>query len=179
MEQRVDVEEKLILVDLFDHPVGYEYKLETHQKGLLHRAFSVFLWDGKKMFIQKRAEGKYHSGGLWANACCSHPREGETLESAVNRRMKEELGIHTETEELFSFVYRAVFDNGLTEYEFDHVFLGKYDGKIELNPEEASEGRWIKLEELAESLQKEPERYCAWFLSAAPDVLQRLKSSEK
>ena len=168
-------EEKIILVDIFDETVGHEYKLKTHQQGLLHRAFSVFLWKEDKMFIQKRAQEKYHSGGLWANACCSHPREGETLEEAVKRRMKEELGIETEVTEQFSFVYREVFENGLTEYEFDHVFLGKYEGEIELNPEEASEGTWIDLKELAQSLQKEPEKYSVWFLSAAPRVLQILK----
>ena len=125
------------------------------------------------MLLQKRSAGKYHSGGLWTNACCSHPRQGEELSEAVERRLEEELGIRMPVEELYSFVYRAQFENGLTEYEYDHVFLGEYDGEIRLNEEEASEIRWMDMDELAEDLWKNPEKYTAWFLIAAPQVLRR------
>lgn len=128
------------------------------------------------MLLQKRSAGKYHSGGLWTNACCSHPRQGEELSEAVERRLKEELGVRMPVEELYSFVYRAQFENGLTEYEYDHVFLGEYDGEIRLNEEEASEIRWMDMDELAEDLWKNPEKYTAWFLIAAPQVLRRFKA---
>ena len=126
------------------------------------------------MLLQKRSAEKYHSGGLWTNACCSHPRQGEELSEAVERRLKEELGVRMPVEELYSFVYRAQFENGLTEYE--HVFLGEYDGEIRLNEEEASEIRWMDMDELAEDLWKNPEKYTAWFLIAAPQVLRRFKA---
>ena len=128
------------------------------------------------MLLQKRSAEKYHSGGLWTNACCSHPRQGEELSEAVGRRLKEELGVRMPVEELYSFVYRAQFENGLTEYEYDHVFLGEYDGEIRLNEEEASEIRWMDMDELAEDLWKNPEKYTAWFLIAAPQVLRRFKA---
>ena len=106
-------------------------KMEAHKKGLLHRAFSVFIFNGKgEMLLQQRALNKYHSGGLWTNACCSHPMPGEKTEDAADRRLKEELGFETPLEKIFDFVYKAEFDNGLTEYEFDHVFAGEYEGEI-------------------------------------------------
>ena len=128
------------------------------------------------MLLQKRSAEKYHSGGLWTNACCSHPRQGEELSEAVERRLKEELGVRMPVEELYSFVYRAQFENGLTEYEYDHVFLGEYDGEIRLNEEEASEIRWMDMDELAEDLWKKKKKYTAWFLIAAPQVLRRFKA---
>ena len=128
------------------------------------------------MLLQKRSAEKYHSGGLRTNACCSHPRQGEELSEAVERRLKEELGVRMPVEELYSFVYRAQFENGLTEYEYDHVFRGEYDGEIRLNEEEASEIRWMDMDELAEDLWKNPEKYTAWFLIAAPQVLRRFKA---
>ena len=167
------MEDQLILVDIFDNPAGTGQKLAVHQKGRLHRAFSVFVYRGNKMLLQKRSAGKYHSGGLWTNACCSHPRQGEELSEAVERRLEEELGVRMPVEELYSFVYRAQFENGLIEYEYDHVFLGEYDGEIRLNEEEASEIRWMDMDELAEDLWKNPEKYTAWFLIAAPQVLRR------
>lgn len=169
------MEDQLILVDIFDNPMGTGQKLAVHQKGRLHRAFSVFVYRGNKMLLQKRSAGKYHSGGLWTNACCSHPRQGEELSEAVERRLEEELGVRMPVEELHSFVYRAQFENGLTEYEYDHVFLGEYDGEIRLNEEEASEIRWMDMDELAEDLWKNPEKYTAWFLIAAPQVLRKFK----
>ncbi|MEZ3467996.1 MAG: isopentenyl-diphosphate Delta-isomerase [Schaedlerella sp.] len=150
--------------------------LTAAKNSCLYRAFSVFVYRGNKMLLQKRSAEKYHSGGLWTNACCSHPRQGEELSEAVERRLKEELGVRMPVEELYSFVYRAQFENGLTEYEYDHVFLGEYDGEIRLNEEEASEIQWMDMDELAEDLWKNPEKYTAWFLIAAPQVLRRFKA---
>lgn len=166
------MEDQLILVDLFDRECGTAGKLEVHQKGWLHRAFSVFLVNGKHMLIQKRAEHKYHSGGLWANTCCSHPRVDETLDSAVSRRLKEETGISCPVKEVFSFVYRAVFENHLIEYELDHVYVGNYKGDFQTNPEEASEMKWISFEQLAEELITKPEIFAPWFIIAAPQVMK-------
>lgn len=164
--------DELILVDIYDREIGSAEKAYAHEKGLLHRAFSVFLVNGNKMLIQKRNVDKYHSGGLWANACCSHPRKGETLECAVHRRMAEELGIDCEVKEVFSFTYRTAFAENLYEYEFDHVLLGSYDGPVSLNEEEASEYRWIDIGELGDELVTHPERYSSWFLIAAPRVIK-------
>lgn len=169
------MEDQLILVDIFDRQTGTGQKLAVHQKGRLHRAFSVFVYRGNEMLLQKRSSGKYHSGGLWTNACCSHPRQGEELSAAVERRLQEELGVRLPVEAVYSFIYRAQFENGLTEYEYDHVFLGEYDGDVLLNEEEASEIRWADMDELAEDLCMHPERYTAWFLIAAPQVLRMLR----
>ena len=167
--------EKIILVDLDDREIGGEEKLATHEKSLLHRAFSVFIHDGSKMLIQKRSLTKYHSGGLWANACCSHPRVGETLDEAVHRRMLEEAGFDCPVTEAFSFTYRTEFSNGLTEYEFDHVFIGEYSGEVNMNPEEASECRWVSFADLKKEMLEHPERFCSWFVIAAPKVIRMLE----
>ncbi|MCI5800981.1 MAG: isopentenyl-diphosphate Delta-isomerase [Oscillospiraceae bacterium] len=169
------MEEMLILVDPEDRPAGEATKEEAHRKGLLHRAFSVFLHDGNgRMLIQRRARGKYHSAGLWANACCSHPRTGEELTQAVRRRLKEELGACCPVEEQFSFVYYHRFGETLYEYEYDHVFLGQYSGPLRPDPEEAEETRWVPFDELLEDLRLFPERYCVWFITAAPRILSAL-----
>lgn len=160
-------EKDLILVDLDDRPIGCGEKTEVHQKGLLHRAFSVFLFDGDSLLIQRRAEGKYHSAGLWANTCCSHPRRGQTLSEAAQMRLYEECGIRdTEVREAGSFVYRAVFQNGLTEYEYDHVFVGTYSGAFVPNPEEISEMKFVPLAELKQDIITHPEQYAVWFFTA-------------
>ena len=169
------MEDRVILVDIFYNQIGSGEKMRVHREGRLHRAFSVFLYDGRKMLIQQRNPEKYHSGGLWANACCSHPRDRETLEEAVDRRMSEELGIQPEVREIDSFVYRAVYGDGLSEYEYDHVFLGKYRGEVQANPDEISEVRWVELDELSRDLQMNPEKYCAWFLIAAPKVIKKIQ----
>ena len=172
------MDDEIILVDIFDNAVGRTSKADAHRRGLLHRAFSLFVAHEGRMLIQKRNRNKYHSGGLWTNACCSHPRAGESLEQAVGRRMREELGFEAAARELFHFVYRSAFSNGLTEYEFDHVFLTDYDGPYEINREEAEEVQWIPFEELAEALQIHPERFTVWFQIAAPEVLDRLREEE-
>ena len=121
-------DDKVILVDKNDNQVGLMPKLEAHEKGLLHRAFSVFIFNNEyKLLLQKRATSKYHSGGLWTNTCCSHPREGEDISEAANRRLFEEMGIKTSLRKVYDFIYKAELDNGLTENEFDHVFYGVYD----------------------------------------------------
>lgn len=166
--------DELILVDIFDRPAGTASKEECHRRGLLHSAFSVFLYSDGKLAVQRRAMDKYHSGGLWSNSCCSHPRAGEALVAAVNRRLDEELGVSCPCEELFSFVYYHRFRADLFEYEYDHVYVGEYNGSIALNPEEAMDLRWVPYEALAEDLAANPQRYSVWFLSAAPKVLAYL-----
>ena len=158
---------ELILVDLDDRETGYGEKMDVHRRGLLHRAFSVFLFDGDRVLIQRRAEGKYHSAGLWANTCCSHPRAGETVPEAAKRRLREECGVEdVNLREAGSFVYRAAFPNGLTEYEFDHVLVGEYSGSFSADPEESSELRFVPLSELKQNMLVSPERYAAWFITA-------------
>ncbi|MBD3329397.1 isopentenyl-diphosphate Delta-isomerase [Candidatus Dojkabacteria bacterium] len=156
--------DEIILVNKDDNVLGSGEKLDVHKKGLTHRAFSIFIFnsDGELM-LQKRDSGKYHSGGLWTNTCCSHPRKGEDINIAVHRRLKEEMGFDTQLEEKFVFHYRAEFDNGLIEDEVDHVFYGYYDGEPELNPEEAEDWKWISLEDLKEDIKANPENYTAWL----------------
>ena len=163
----MDPVNELILVDLDDRETGYGEKMEVHRKGLLHRAFSVFLFDGDRVLIQRRAEGKYHSAGLWANTCCSHPRAGEPLPDAAARRLRLECGIDdVRLREAGRFVYRAVFPNGLTEYEYDHVLVGEYAGPFKPNPEEASELRYVPIETLKRDMLESPEKYAVWFFTA-------------
>jgi isopentenyl-diphosphate delta-isomerase len=171
-------EDELILVDLFDREIGTGPKLRVHRENRLHRAFSVFILHEDRMLIQRRAFDKYHSGGLWANACCSHPRAGEDLAGAVKRRLFEELGICTETEELFDFVYFQQYE-GLSEYEYDHVFAGDYDGPLQVNTDEIHEVRWVPMEELMEDLLVSPEKYCAWFRIAFPKVAAWWKKKQE
>ena len=170
--------DELILVDLFDRETGSGEKLAVHRNRQLHRAFSVFIRDGSgRLLLQRRARGKYHSGGLWANACCSHPRKGESLLPAACRRLGEELGVpvqETDLRELFSFVYYAPFGR-LSEYEYDHVLLLTHGGPFSPDPGEIEELRWISPEALMEELSRTPEHFCAWFLTAAPRVLSILK----
>ena len=169
-------EDQLILVDLTDHCIGSAPKLTAHEKRLLHRAFSVFLIDGDRMLIHQRNKDKYHSGGLWTNACCSHPRYGEELTDSVHRRMRQELGIDTEVKELFHFVYYRDYGS-LAEYEYDHVFLGHLpsDRPIPYDPDEIMDLRWITLAELEQEMTGHPEHFSAWFMTAAPGVLEYLK----
>ncbi len=162
---------KVILVDTRDRVTGTMEKMEAHEKAVLHRAFSVFLFNLKgEMLLQQRALSKYHSGGLWTNACCSHPAPGEETAAAARRRLGEELGIDLDVTKVFDFVYRAEFDNGLTEHEFDHVFTGSWEGPVEFNPDEVMAIRYLSMEALRESIAKEPEIYTAWFRIAFPRI---------
>lgn len=139
-------------------------KMEAHRQGLLHRAFSVFVVNQKKeIMLQQRAFSKYHSGGLWTNTCCSHPRDGETEEQAAHRRLQEEMGFDCPIEKMLEFTYRAELDQGLTEHEYDHLFVGYFDGEPKLNPDEAAAWRWESIEAVGIDIQKHPEKYTEWF----------------
>ncbi|MCX2838658.1 isopentenyl-diphosphate Delta-isomerase [Salinimicrobium sp. MT39] len=157
-------EEQVILVNEKDEQIGLMPKMEAHEKALLHRAFSVFVFNDKnELMIQQRALGKYHSPGLWTNTCCSHQREGETNIEAGKRRLQEEMGFSTELKDTVSFIYKAPFDNGLTEHEFDHILVGYYNEEPNLNPEEAHAYKWVSLEDLKKDMKDNPEIYTAWF----------------
>jgi isopentenyl-diphosphate delta-isomerase len=164
-------EDKVILVNEHDDMVGIMDKMEAHKQGLLHRAFSIFIFDTKgEMLLQQRALNKYHSGGLWTNACCSHPIAGEKTEEAAIRRLNEELGFETPVEKIFDFVYKAEFDNGLTEHEFDHVFAGEYQGRVIINPDEVSDYCYKEISEIKNMLQAHPKKFTAWFHIAFPKI---------
>lgn len=167
--------DKLILVDYLDRQTGVCDKMTAHREKKRHRAFSVFIHDGDRMLLQRRHRGKYHSGGLWANACCSHPRDGELLSDAVHRRLREELSFDCEVRELFSFTYFTKYSESMYEYEYDHVFLGEYSGDVLWNPEEIEEIRWIGLEDLKRELTDSPEIFSSWFLIAAPRVVEEME----
>ncbi len=157
-------EEEVILVDSEDREIGTIPKMEAHEKALLHRAFSVFVMNNKgETMMQRRAADKYHSPLLWTNTCCSHQRVGESNREAGKRRLQEEMGFVTELDELFSFIYKAPFDNGLTEHEFDHVMIGSYDGEPNINSAEVADWKWMKPENIKADIEAHPERYTAWF----------------
>ena len=158
------LEEKVILVDRNDNQIGFMPKLEAHQKGVLHRAFSIFIFNNKyELLLQKRASSKYHSGGLWTNTCCSHPREGEDILDAANRRLDEEMGIKTSLRKVYDFIYKAELDNQLTEHEFDHVFYGVCDNDPILNKDEAEDFKWVDMETLNNNIIKNEDNYTVWF----------------
>ena len=168
----------VILVNEQDQEIGQMEKLEAHQKGLLHRAFSVFVFNDKnELLIQQRAIGKYHSEGLWTNTCCSHPSPEETLEQAANRRLYEEMGMVCTVKRAFSFLYRAEFENGLVEHELDHVLIGYTNYPPLLNPEEAQAYKWISLDELEKDIAQHPEKYTIWFKIILIDHIHSLKKS--
>ncbi|MGE0567876.1 MAG: isopentenyl-diphosphate Delta-isomerase [Bacteroidia bacterium] len=156
--------EKVILVNEKDEAIGEMEKLEAHQKGLLHRAFSVFIFNSKnELLLQRRALDKYHSPGLWTNTCCSHPRPGESILEAANRRLNEEMGIATNLEHKGSFIYKAEFDNGLTEHELDHIVIGCFNEDPNINPEEVDSFKWLDLESVKTDLEQNPHNYTVWF----------------
>ncbi|HVU06711.1 MAG TPA: isopentenyl-diphosphate Delta-isomerase [Candidatus Paceibacterota bacterium] len=158
------MEETINLVDGTGARIGGIGKLRAHQIGSLHEAFSIFVFNSKgDILLQKRHPAKYHSGGLWTNTCCSHPRQDEDIETAIHRRLREEMGIDCRLQEAFSFVYKVRLDRGLTEHEFDHVFFGVSDDAPRLHPEEASDYRWIGLDDLVRDVSNDPERYTAWL----------------
>ena len=157
-------EEKVILVDENDQPIGLMGKMEAHEKALLHRAFSVFILNSKnELMLQRRALHKYHSPGLWTNTCCSHQRENETTLAAGVRRLQEEMGFVTPLKEKFSFIYKAAFDNGLTEHEFDHVLVGTYENSPLINEDEVCAWKWMPLQEVQNDIQDSPDSYTPWF----------------
>lgn len=171
------MEQEVILVNERDEQTGTMEKMEAHRKANLHRAFSVFIFNAKgEMLIQQRALAKYHSGGLWTNACCSHPRPGEAVEAAAVRRLREELGFETPLTKAFSFIYQAEFDNGLTEYEFDHVFIGHYEGAIQADPDEVADYTYMRMEEILDTMNTHPHKYTAWFKIALPRLGEYMAS---
>lgn len=168
----------VILVDEQDMPVGAMEKMEVHQKALLHRAFSIFIFNERgEMLLHKRADKKYHSGGLWTNACCSHPRPGEDTLAAARKRLQEEMGIVTDIKKAFDFVYRAELDNGLTEHEFDHVFTGIYSGEIVPDKEEVSDYCYKAIDEIKDSIRSHPQKYTEWFKIAFPKMEAYLETT--
>jgi len=164
--------ENVILVNERDEETGIMEKMEAHEKALLHRAFSVFIFNEEgQMLLQQRAARKYHSPSLWTNACCSHPKPGELTADAAKRRLHEELGFETELEKIFEFTYKVNFDNGLTEYEFDHVYIGFYNGAIKPNPNEIADYCYKSMEDVQQSLESHPHKYTVWFALAFPRIL--------
>lgn len=159
--------EELILVNESGEEIGFGEKLEVHQKAQLHRAFSIFVINtANQLMLQKRASHKYHSGGLWANTCCSHQIRGEAEEETTHRRLREEMGFDCELKRLFNFIYKIELDNGLTEYEYDHVYIGRYENEPKPNPEEVEDWKWIDIEDLRRDLEKNPGDYVYWIKPA-------------
>lgn len=170
-------EQQVILVNVKDEAQGVMNKMDAHRRGVLHRAFSVFIFNAKgEMLLQQRALDKYHSPGLWSNACCSHPQPGEDTAAAAQRRLEEELGFKTSLEKLFDFVYEAKFENGLTEHEFDHVFAGEYEGPVPFNTTEVKDICYKDLESIRSSLDSHPQKYTVWFHKAFPRIESWWKS---
>ena len=158
------VEEQVILVNEYDEQIGLMPKMEAHEKAVLHRAFSVFVFNTKnELMLQQRAAHKYHSPLLWTNTCCSHQRDGESNIEAGTRRLKEEMGFTTDLKETTSFIYKAPFDNGLTEHELDHIMLGYYENEPIINKQEVKDWKWMPLEDVKHDINVHPEQYTAWF----------------
>ena len=162
---------EVILVDKNDVAIGSMDKMQAHEKALLHRAFSVFIFNSKgEMLLQQRADKKYHSAGLWTNACCSHPAPGEDTGEAAVRRLKEELGFTTPLRKAFTFMYRTDFENGLTENEFDHVYTGIYEGDIAADPDEVKDYCYMGMAKIEEMIDREPAKFTSWFIIAFPEI---------
>lgn len=167
--------EKVVLVNELDEELGTMEKMQAHSLGLLHRAFSVFVFNEKnELLIQQRAKSKYHSGGLWSNTCCSHPRQGERVARAAERRLIEEMGFTTSLSKQFDFIYRKKLDKGLYEHEFDHVFVGKYEGYIKVNPAEVEAFKYVDVQQLIIDIQKSPDNYTEWFKISLPKVISNI-----
>ncbi len=166
----------VILVDENDTQIGVEEKIKTHQQAKLHRGFSVFIFNSKNMLLlQKRAMNKYHSPGLWTNTCCSHPRPNENLKQEAELRLKKEMGINCDLKKMFTFIYKEKFDNGLTEHEFDHVFFGRCENDPEPDPNEASDWKWVSLDDLKQDVNENPDKYSAWLKTCLNQVIENIK----
>jgi isopentenyl-diphosphate Delta-isomerase len=171
-----DVIEEVILVDAQDREVGVREKIRAHQEGALHRAVSVFIFDDRgRLLLQQRAAEKYHSGGLWSNTACGHPRPGESVLAAARRRLLDEMGFECPLERLYEFTYDVTFDNGLTEREYDHVLVGEYSGPVNADPSEVGQWAWVSREDLERSLAAEQDAYTYWFKLVIGDVIRRVE----
>lgn len=169
------MEEKVILVNETDDQLGLMGKMEAHKKGILHRAFSVFVFNNKgELLLQQRALDKYHSPGLWTNTCCSHQRDGESSLVAGKRRLEEEMGFFCDLEEVFWFIYSAAFDNGLTEHELDHVMVGYYDNDPVINLQEVASFKWMSLDKVKQDIAEHPQNYTEWFKIIFKEYDERL-----
>lgn len=167
----MSIQEYVVLVDELDNEIGAMEKMQAHLKPTLHRAFSIFIFNEKgEMLLQQRALSKYHSGGLWTNACCSHPKQNESVLNAAHRRLIEEMGFDTDLKKVFDFIYQASLSNGLNEYEFDHVFIGNYAGNIKLNNIEVANYCYKSFTELKNEIIKTPDNYTEWFKIALPKL---------
>lgn len=170
------METQVILVNEQDEATGVMEKMEAHRKGVLHRAFSVFIMnDNGEMLLQQRALDKYHSGGLWTNTCCSHPLPGETVEAAAHRRLFEEMGFDCALTSLFAFTYRTEFDNGLIEHEYDHVLVGTYNSIVNPDPREVNAWRYTSPAIISRQLQEQPAQFTSWFQLAFPKLIGNIK----
>ena len=166
-------EEYVILVDEQDQALGLMEKMEAHEKGVLHRAFSVFVFNDKgELMLQQRALDKYHSGGLWTNTCCSHPRDGESVEDAAHRRLQEEMGFDCKLEKKFHFIYKRELDKGLTEHELDHVFFGVYNDAPNINTDEVASYKFVDMRSLKTDMQNNPHLYTEWFKICFDEVVK-------
>lgn len=165
------------MVNEQDEVLGFMEKMEAHQKGMLHRAFSVFIHHEGKILLQQRSLNKYHSSGLWTNTCCSHPRIDESLTDAGSRRLQEEMGISCPVGSAFHFIYHAQLDGGLVENELDYVLFGSYSGPVHPNPDEVMDYKWIHWNELVDDLEQNPERYTAWLQILVTDYKQHIEKN--
>ena len=170
--------EEVILVDEKDQVIGYMEKIQAHREALLHRAFSIFIFNSKKeLLLQQRAEHKYHSGNLWTNTCCSHPRKEETILQAANRRLEEEMGMFCSLEKVYSFIYKSPYENGLTEHELDHVLIGYSDNLPKINLEEVKNYVYKDLQTVAKEIEETPKLYTSWFKITFPTLQKYLLDS--
>lgn len=168
----------VILVDQNDQELGLMEKIEAHEKALLHRAFSVFIYNQQgQLMLQQRALTKYHTPGLWTNTCCSHQMPGETNIQAGQRRLQEEMGFTTTLKETISFIYKAPFDNGLTEHEYDYILIGHFDGEPQINPEEVNDWKWMDLEAIKKDIHENPQTYTEWFKIIFKKHYQHMKDN--
>lgn len=165
----------VVLVDEFDTPIGEMEKLKAHETGVLHRAFSVFLFNKNgELLLQQRAREKYHGGGLWTNTCCSHPQANETVEESAKKRLQFEMGIVCELEWVYSFLYQEKVENNLIEHEFDHVFVGQYNRDPQPNPDEVQNFKWMKIADILIDIDQHPSHYTVWFKKALPVLMGKM-----